>query len=192
MRLKGLKNLSFLIVAVGAIFPASLFLEKKDIKDIADARVVTVLEKAAQNLNDRARSEVAGAVSDLSKTYGIDPILILAVMKVESTFNPNAVSNAQAYGFMQVRKIVVKDVATELGINPKDDEKLRTDQGFNLRVGVHYLSKLIIKFGGDIKKALMAYNAGPTMVEKNYKGRPVPDGGYQGRVLKAYRDLSNS
>ncbi|HEX5036559.1 MAG TPA: lytic transglycosylase domain-containing protein [bacterium] len=189
MMLKGLKNLFFLFITVGMIFPASLFLEKKD---MADVRVISVLEKAAQNLNDRTRAEVARAVTDLSKTYGIDPLLILAVMKVESTFNPNAVSSAQAYGFMQVRKIVVKDVATEMGIDPKDDHKLRSDQGFNLRVGVHYLSKLIIKFGGDLKKALMAYNAGPTSVERNYKGRSVPEGGYQGRVLKAYRDFSDS
>jgi soluble lytic murein transglycosylase len=188
MMLKGLKNLFSLVITVGMIFPASLFVEKKN---LADGHVVAVLENAAQNLSDRTRTEVARAVTDLSKIYGIDPMLILAVMKVESTFNPNAVSNAQAYGFMQVRKIVVKDVATEMGIDPKDDSKLRTDQGFNLRVGVHYLSKLIIKFDGDIKKALMAYNAGPTSVERNYKGRSVPETGYQGRVLKAYRDLSS-
>ncbi|MNC95611.1 Transglycosylase SLT domain protein [compost metagenome] len=63
---------------------------------------------------------------------------------------------------------------------------------FNIEVGVHYLSKLLIKFRGDVKKALMAYNAGPTSVERNYKGRSVPEGGYQGRVLKAYKDLSDS
>jgi soluble lytic murein transglycosylase len=186
---KSLKNVLFLVVTIGAIFPASLLREKKD---VADARVIAVLEKAAQNLNERTRSDVAQTVSDLAKTYDIDPMLILAVMKVESTFNPNAVSNAQAYGFMQVRKVVVKDVATELGINPKDDGRLLENHTFNLRVGVHYLSKLIILFKGDVKKALMAYNAGPTSVAKNYKGRSVPDGGYQGRVLKAYRDFSDS
>jgi soluble lytic murein transglycosylase len=161
-------------------------------KDSADLRVVTVLERAAQGLDERTRSEVARTVSDLAKTYKIDPLLILAVMKVESTFNPKAISNAQAYGLMQVRKIVVKDVATELGINPHDGDRLLSSHTFNIRVGVHYLSKLLIKFRGDVKKALMAYNAGPTSVERNYKGRSVPEGGYQGKVLKTYRELSSS
>jgi soluble lytic murein transglycosylase-like protein len=189
MSFNGLKNVLLLVVSLGIAFPASLFLQKRDSTDL---RVFSVLEKAAQNLSEGTRSEVAQTVSDLSKTYGIDPLLILAVMKVESTFNPNAVSNAHAYGFMQVRKVVVRDVAGEMGIDPKDENKLRSDQGFNLRVGVHYLSKLLIMFGGDVKKALMAYNAGPTTVARLYKNRPAPEGGYQGRVLKAYRDLSAS
>jgi soluble lytic murein transglycosylase len=189
MMLKSLKNLFLLAVAVGAVFPLSLVVDKEEGMDL---RVLSVLERAAQGLDERTRTEVARTVSKVSKTYRIDPLLILAVMKVESTFNPRAVSNAQAYGLMQVRKIVVKDVATELGISPRDGDKLLASHTFNIRVGVHYLSKLLIKFGGDVKKALMAYNAGPTSVERSYKGRSVPEGGYQGRVLKAYREFLKS
>lgn len=157
-----------------------------------DLKVVKILSQAATDLDERTRSEVAQTVSDMAVKYGIDPILILAVMKVESTFNPKAISNAKAYGLMQVRSIVVKDVAPEMGILPQDQGRLLASHTFNIEVGVHYLSKLLIKFQGDVKKALMAYNAGPTSVERNYKGRSVPEGGYQGRVLKAYRDLTDS
>ncbi|HSA58882.1 MAG TPA: lytic transglycosylase domain-containing protein [bacterium] len=186
---KSLKNLVFLAIAVGTILPMSFVVKRKN---LADVRVVSVLKTAAQSLDERTRTEVAQTVSVLSETYQIDPMLILAVMKVESTFDPKAISNAHAYGLMQVRKIVVKDVAAELGINPQDGDRLLSSHAFNIRVGVHYLSKLLILFQGDVKKALMAYNAGPTSVERNYKGRPVPEGGYQGRVLKAYRDFSDS
>lgn len=189
MILKSLKNILFLVVTVGAVFPLSRFVERKT---GADLRVMTILARAADQLDHRTRTEVALTVSNMATKYGIDPVLILAVMKVESTFNPKAISHAKAYGLMQVRSIVVKDVAPEMGIDPKDQGKLLSSHTFNIQVGVHYLSKLLIKFRGDVQKALMAYNAGPTTVEKNYKNRPVPQGGYQGRVLKAYKDLSSS
>lgn len=186
---KSLKSLAFLTLAVAAAFPLSRFVERKG---TADLKVTRILSQAASQLDERTRAEVAQTVSDAAKKYRIDPILILAVMKVESMFNPKAISNAKAYGLMQVRSIVVKDVAPELGILPQDQGRLLANHTFNIEVGVHYLSKLLIKFEGDVKKALMAYNAGPTTVERNYKGRSVPEGGYQGRVLKAYRELSKS
>lgn len=189
MAIKDLKNLFFLAIALIVVSPASFVAERKD---LADVRVVSVLKTAAQGLDERTRTEVAQTVSEAAQTYRIDPMLILAVMKVESTFDPKAISNAQAYGLMQVRKIVVKDVAAELGISPRDGDRLLSSHAFNIRVGVHYLSKLLIMFRGDVKKALMAYNAGPTSVARLYNNRPAPEGGYQGRVLKAYWIFSNS
>ena len=161
-------------------------------REVNQTKVLSVLDREGTKLSDNMKIEIAETVLQLSREYQMDPMLILAVMKVESTFNPKAVSNAQAYGLMQVRAIVVKDVAGELGINPQDEGKLLTSHHFNLRVGVHYLAKLLKKFKGDLHKALMAYNAGPTTVAKLYKNRPAPEGGYQGRVLKAYEKLSAS
>lgn len=160
--------------------------------NISQNRVLSILEREGTKLSDEMKLEIAETVIQLSRDYQLDPMLILAVMKVESTFNPKAISHARAYGLMQVRAIVVKDVAAELGINPKDEGKLLSSHHFNLRVGVHYLVKLLKKFKGDLNKALMAYNAGPTTVARLYKNRPAPTGGYQGRVLKAYEKLSAS
>jgi soluble lytic murein transglycosylase len=159
-------------------------------KDVEKTRIYSILETEGPRLSFAAKLEITDCVADLARTYQIDPMLILAVMKVESTFNPKAVSNARAYGLMQVRSIVVREVADELAINPRDHQKLLTSHDFNIRVGVHYLSNLIRKFGGDVKKALMAYNRGPTAVARTYRNRPVPSGGYQGKVLRAYRSYS--
>lgn len=206
--MKNLKNITLMALLVITAFPVSSLIKKhrtvakkaqtavekhaKEEVSPIDQRIVSVLEAEATRLDVKTRHEVALTVNEMAKTYGLDPILILAVMKVESTFNPRAISNAQAYGLMQVRSIVVKDVANELGIHPSESGKLLSSHTFNIRVGVHYLAKLLKKFGGDTKKALMAYNAGPTTVAKLYKGRSVPEGGYQGKVLRTYRDLSSS
>jgi soluble lytic murein transglycosylase-like protein len=187
---KNLKNLAILLLVVGVAFPATSLVTKGK-KELIDARIASVLENEASRLDEKTRAEVALTVGELARTYRIDPMLILAVMKVESTFNPKAISNAKAYGLMQVRSIVVKDVATELGILPSESGKLLSCHKFNIRVGVHYLAKLLNNFGGDLNKALMAYNAGPTTVGRLYKNRPVPNGGYQGKVLRTYRSLSN-
>ncbi len=151
-----------------------------------------ILDREAQDLPTSTRSSISQIVNHLAQEYRLDPLLILAVMKVESTFNPKAISNAKAYGLMQVRSIVVKAVAGDLGINPNDSGRLLTSHEFNIRVGVHYLAGLIKEFGGDVKKALMAYNAGPTTVARLYKNRPAPEGGYQGKVLRTYRAFSDS
>lgn len=154
-------------------------------------KVASIVDREAQKLNPGDRQEIASAVSNLANSYGMSPLLILAVIKVESNFNIKAVSNKDARGLMQVRPIVVREVANDLGINPHDGQSLFGHE-FNLRVGVHYLAGLLKQFHGDIKKALMAYNAGPTTIARIYKNRPVPEGGYQGKVLKVYRGLSNS
>lgn len=159
-------------------------------KDVEKTRIYSILETEGEKLSFAAKLEITDSIADLARTYQIDPMLILAVMKVESTFNPKAISNARAYGLMQVRSIVVREVADELAINPRDHQKLLTSHDFNIRVGVHYLSYLIRKFGGDLKKALMAYNRGPTLVARAYKNRPAPEGGYQGKVLRTYRSYS--
>lgn len=189
MTVKILKSIACLIVTLGMVYPLSHWVEKRTNSEL---KVMRLLSRAADQLDERTRQEIAQTITDVAKKYRIDPVLILSIMKVESMFDPKAVSRAKAYGLMQVRPIVVKDVATEMGIHPKDQDKLLKSHKFNIEVGVHYLSKLVIKFKGDIKKALMAYNAGPTFVEKLYKNRPVPEGGYQGRVLKAYGEFSKS
>lgn len=182
-----LKNISLLGLFLLTTFPGpSLWFGKRP-----EDRVLSILHQEADRLDQETREEVASLVQELACAYRLDPMLILAVMKVESTFNPQAVSRARAYGLMQVRSIAVREVADDLGLNPQDSRRL-FENDFNLRVGVHYLSFLLQKFDGDLNKALMAYNAGPTAVTRLYKRRPAPKGGYQGKVLKIYQSFANN
>ncbi len=164
------------------------------LKTVFPSKIEKILLKEGPKLSPQTRGEIALMVRKMSEHYAVDPILILAVIKVESHFNPNAHSQMDARGLMQVRPIVMKQVAHDLGMPSMqvwNHQKLY-GHDFNIRIGVHYLASLIKKFHGNIDKALMAYNAGPTFVSHFYKDRPVPKDGYQGRVLQAYIALSNS
>ncbi len=95
-----------------------------------------------------------------SQKYGVEPLLVMSVIKVESNFNENAVSNKNAVGLMQVKPQTAEYLYTMSGINydlknPKD----------NVNAGTYYIRYLVDKFE-NIETALMAYNAGEGNVNK--------------------------
>ncbi|MFC3802562.1 lytic transglycosylase domain-containing protein [Cohnella sp. GCM10012308] len=108
--------------------------------------------------------------------YAVDPRLIAAVIRVESNFEPNAVSPKGAIGIMQI----MPDTAE--WILKQDDfgsitAKLageRADAG--IRLGSWYLKELLRQFDGDAVKSLAAYNAGPGKVKQWLR-----DGKWDGR-----------
>ncbi len=117
-------------------------------------------------------------VKEMAKRYKIDPSLIMALIQVESTFNPDAVSNRGAMGLMQI----IPSTAEHLGlVAPFDPEA-------NIEAGVRYLSWLSKVFKRNERLILAAYNAGPTAVRKGSqasRAREVRQ--YIARVLKQRR-----
>ena len=99
-------------------------------------------------------------VSKYAKKYDVDESLIHALIKVESDYDPKAVSPAGAKGLMQLMDKTAQLYKVK---DPFDPEE-------NIRAGVKHLKMLIDKYN-DIEKALAAYNAGETAVEK-YGGIP--------------------
>ena len=101
-------------------------------------------------------------VAEHSRRHDLSPDLVRAVIRVESGWNPRAVSAKGALGLMQL----MPSTAAEYGVSdPFDPEQ-------NIRAGVAYLRKLIDRFDGKTELALAAYNAGPGAVEKY--GRTIP------------------
>jgi len=94
-----------------------------------------------------------GLVASLSARYDLSPAMIEAVIWQESRWRPNAVSPAGARGLAQL----MPATARALGANPDVPEQ-------NIEGGVRYLRSLVDSFGGDIERALAAYNAGPGRV----------------------------
>jgi hypothetical protein len=96
-------------------------------------------------------SEIQAAAAET----GVDPALIAAVMEQESRGNDKALSPKGARGLMQL----MPGTAAELGVDPDDPAQ-------NIRGGAVYLARQMDRFGGDIDKALAAYNAGPGAVQR--------------------------
>ena len=86
--------------------------------------------------------------------YDLDPALIKAIIKVESDFNPSAVSPKGACGLMQL----MPGTARELGVTSVFDP----DQ--NIEGGVRHMRRLLDFLGGDLVLSLAAYNAGEIAV----------------------------
>lgn len=99
-------------------------------------------------------------VIEAAAKYGVDPVLVRAVAWQESRFSYSAVSRKGAIGVMQL----MPDTASWLGVNPYDPRD-------NIFGGVAYLSNLLERFGGDVRLALAAYNAGPEAVTR-HRGIP--------------------
>ena len=94
-----------------------------------------------------------GKVAELSAVYDLSPTLIDAVIWQESRWNPAALSSAGARGLAQL----MPTTARQLAVNADDPAA-------NLEGGARYLRMQLDAFGGDIEKALAAYNAGPARV----------------------------
>ncbi len=99
-----------------------------------------------------------------SKENGIDPVLVAALIRQESNFNPLATSPAGARGLMQLMPAVGKAVADTKGIGPWDPNLLY-QPATNIKLGTAHLSALVRKYP-EVVKVLAAYNAGESRVEK--------------------------
>lgn len=97
----------------------------------------------------------AAKIAELSARFDLSPSLLEALVWQESRWNENAVSPVGAQGLAQL----MPGTARYLGVDPRDPFA-------NLEGGARYLREQLDRFGGDIEKALAAYNAGPGRVER--------------------------
>ncbi len=89
----------------------------------------------------------------------IDPLLIMALIKVESNFREYAVSYAGAIGLMQVMPETAMWISEKLNLNMDINSPVG-----NIVIGIKYLQYLLNLYNGDLDLALRAYNAGPARV----------------------------
>jgi soluble lytic murein transglycosylase-like protein len=115
-----------------------------------------VLERMP-SLDVDSASKLAAVVRGESQGAGLDPVLVMAVIGVESGWEPAAVSERGARGLMQLRKVAQAGEEREAGLAPGDVH----DPVHNVRMGIRYLARMVEEFGSE-DLGLMAYNTGPT------------------------------
>src|SRR5579859_582969 len=128
---------------------------------VVPERVVSTAPPATPKLAPEPSVTVNALVADIARRHDVEPSLVDSVIRVESNYDPNAVSPAGAMGLMQL----IPSTARRFGVN----DTFHPQQ--NIEGGVRYLKYLMQLYNGDERLALAAYNAGEGAVAK-YKGIP--------------------
>lgn len=128
---------------------------------------------------DKRATQWQSMVTKHAKAHGVPAALVRAVMRVESCFDPRAVSRVGAQGLMQL----MPTTAAQLGVRDSFDAEQ------NIAGGARYLSLLLGRFKNDTRLAVAAYNAGPSAVD-TYRGiPPFPETrSYVKRVIAEYHE----
>jgi soluble lytic murein transglycosylase-like protein len=123
----------------------------------------------------------ASLIASEARESHLDPMLVHAVIAIESAYDPRARSRKGAIGLMQL----MPETARRYGATDPWPAEI------NVRAGTRYLSDLLSGFGGDVELALAAYNAGEAAVIRY--GRRIPPfaetRAYVPRVLRKYAEL---
>jgi soluble lytic murein transglycosylase-like protein len=170
-----MRNLGILILLVGLITSKS-FADIYQCEDLTTGEVfftnfknvfpdkhcrIYIKEPSKRVISKSSFSEIDERwFYEVGKNFSLDPALLKAIAKVESSFNPKAISPKGALGLMQLMPETAELVGVENPFDPME----------NLKGGALYLKKLLEEFR-DLKLALAAYNAGPEKV-RAYGGIP--------------------
>lgn len=150
----------------------------------ATALVLRHLRSRPTGLSEAELEPLAHTVVREARRHDFDPLLVVAVMHIESRFNTYAVSPVQALGLMQVLPSTGREVAHQIGIPWRGPQTL-FDPHANVRIGVAYLRFLTDRYG-SVATALSAYNWGPGRIDRRLRrGMPLPMV-YANSVLEVY------
>jgi len=151
-------------------------------------KIVNNISLYNNTLDSKFIYEISKTIYEESIKYNFNPLLITALIKVESNFEPKTISDSYAYGLCQVRRFIAPELAENIGIKWDGAEKTLFDPINNIKIGVYYLSILNRDFN-DLKTAIIAYNQGPYKVQEQSTNNQELNQEYITKVLDYYAEL---
>jgi soluble lytic murein transglycosylase-like protein len=122
-----------------------------------------------------------GIIDEASRRFGLEPSLVKAVIKAESDFDHEAVSDKGAQGLMQLMPTTAANMEVKDVFDPEE----------NIVGGARYLSQLMERFGKNTELAIAAYNAGPEAVQTHGGIPPFAETKtFVQRVLRYYQQFT--
>ena len=158
-------------------------------------RIYAIVRSHRPDITEAEAWEISEVILEESSGYGLDPMLVLAVIDVESKFQYEAVSPAGARGIMQILPYVAKSLVQKIGLHQVSHSKsfrpeFLDDPVLNIKLGVYYLHDLKKSFR-NLTHALTAYNMGPTETKNRLENDIEIPEEYSTLVLAAYRQYKS-
>ncbi|MEE9291376.1 MAG: lytic transglycosylase domain-containing protein [Acidobacteriota bacterium] len=142
------------------------------------------LSEVRVRLPQETMQDMSESITNASVKFDVPPEMILAIIRIESTFDTAAVSNKGAIGLMQLMPATARQVAEELRIDWPGVEILE-HPATNIEMGTYYFTKLLARFE-NMAVALAAYNHGPTRISNLEQAEAELPMGYSRKVLRHY------
>ena len=139
-----------------AAAPPEFFVVPWPLPDAVDAEATGAPVAARFDCQPLPFAEIQPIILASARDTGVRPDLLREVIRQESNFHPCAVSPAGAQGLMQLMPGTARDLAVRSPFDPRQ----------NVDGGARFLRQLLERYGGDLRLALSAYNAGPATVDK--------------------------
>ncbi len=144
---------------------------------------IYIREKPDRSLNADVTRRYDQIITEAAERHGVSFSLLKAMIKIESDFNPRAISTAGAMGLMQIMPENIKRLKIKDPFDPRE----------NIMGGTRYLKQMIDRFKGKLPLALAAYNAGPNTVERYQRIPPFTETeNYVEAVMKYYSIFKKS
>jgi len=137
-----------------------------------------IIKERKRFSGSRSTKRYDGHIQEASRRHGVSFPLLKAIVKVESDFDPRAVSEKGAKGLMQIMPSNFKVLGIQDPFNPRE----------NIMGGALHIRRLLDRFNGRVRLALAAYNAGVESVDRSKGIPPIPETeDYVQKVMEFYK-----
>jgi soluble lytic murein transglycosylase len=150
--------------------------------------IKNLLSELKINIKNYSRTDLAYTIVKESAKHNIDPYLVIALIRTESSFRSHIVSYKGAVGLMQLLPNTAYYISQKVNELDYAKRKELFDPIKNIKYGINYFAYLKNKFNGNEQYAIMAYNLGPTNLNR-YLNRDYVPKFYYNRVMANYKRI---